>query len=118
METSINARRGSKMPSTKSSRDSPTTTWENLRAAIRDASHVLAPPPRLTVSEWADANRRLSSESSAEPGAWRTDRAPYQRGIMDAVTDPDVREIWVQKSAQVGWTEILNNVIGYFVDQD
>lgn len=37
---------------------------------------------------------------------------------MDAVNDPTVREIWVQKSAQIGWTEILNNVIGYYVDQD
>lgn len=72
----------------------------------------------LTVSQWADGNRRLSSESSAEPGTWRTDRAPYQRGIMDAVNDPSVREVWVMKSAQVGWTEILNNVVGYFVDQD
>jgi phage terminase large subunit GpA-like protein len=37
---------------------------------------------------------------------------------MDAVSDPSVREIWVQKSAQTGWTEILSNVIGYHVDQD
>lgn len=37
---------------------------------------------------------------------------------MDAVCDPSIREIWVQKSAQVGWTEILNNVIAYHVDQD
>lgn len=37
---------------------------------------------------------------------------------MDAVSDPSVKEIWVQKSAQVGWTEILNNVIGYHIDQD
>lgn len=37
---------------------------------------------------------------------------------MDAVADPTIREMWVMKSAQVGWTEILNNVIGYFVDQD
>lgn len=37
---------------------------------------------------------------------------------MDAVTDPSVFEIWVEKSAQVGWTEILNNVIGYFVHMD
>lgn len=76
------------------------------------------PPPDLKVSEWADANRRLSSESSAEPGIWRTDRAPYQRGIMDALNDPLIREIWFMKSAQVGWTEILNNVIGYYIDLD
>lgn len=37
---------------------------------------------------------------------------------MDAVSDPAVKEIWVMKSAQVGWTEILNNVIGYYVHQD
>jgi phage terminase large subunit GpA-like protein len=72
----------------------------------------------MTVSEWADAKRRLSSESSAEPGTWRTDRAPYQRGLMDAISDPRIREIWFMKSAQVGWTEILNNVIGFFIDLD
>lgn len=37
---------------------------------------------------------------------------------MDAINDPAVREVWVKKSAQVGWTEILNNVIGYHVHQD
>jgi phage terminase large subunit GpA-like protein len=37
---------------------------------------------------------------------------------MDAITDPRIRELWVMKSAQIGWTEILNNVIGYHVDQD
>jgi phage terminase large subunit GpA-like protein len=79
---------------------------------------LFAPPPKLTVSQWADRYRRLSSEASAEPGIWRTDRAPYQRGVMDAVADDTVREIWVMKSAQVGWTEILNNVIGYHVAQD
>ena len=79
---------------------------------------ILKPPPKLTVSQWADQYRRLSSEASAEPGVWRTSRAPYQRGIMDAVTDETVKEVWIQKSAQVGWTEILNNVIGYHVHQD
>lgn len=37
---------------------------------------------------------------------------------MDAIADPAVREVIVQKSAQVGWTEILLNVIGYHVHQD
>lgn len=37
---------------------------------------------------------------------------------MDAATDPRVSEIWVQKSAQVGWTEILGNVVAFHVDQD
>jgi phage terminase large subunit GpA-like protein len=37
---------------------------------------VVLPPPDITVSQWADENRRLSSESAAEGGEWRTDRAP------------------------------------------
>ena len=47
---------------------------------------VVLPPPDITVSQWADENRRLSSESAAERGEWRTDRAPYQRAIMDALS--------------------------------
>jgi phage terminase large subunit GpA-like protein len=79
---------------------------------------VWTPPPRLKLSEWADEKRRLSAESSAETGRWRTDRAEYQRAIMDAFVNPDVEIITWMSSAQVGKTEVLNNVIGYFVDQD
>ena len=37
---------------------------------------------------------------------------------MDAVNDPLVREIVVMKSAQVGWTELLGNVVAYYIDRD
>lgn len=94
------------------------TSRSNCRRLIADLLPIIRPPPRLTVSQWADRHRMLSAESSAEPGRWSTDRAPYQRGIMDALTDPTVREVWVMKSAQVGWTEILNNLIGFHVHQD
>ncbi|WP_438770034.1 phage terminase large subunit family protein [Brevibacillus sp. JB24b] len=77
-----------------------------------------APPPDLTVSQWADANRRLSPEASAEPGRWNTDRAPYQREIMDAINDPYVTEIVVKSSAQVGKSELILNSLGYFIDHD
>jgi phage terminase large subunit GpA-like protein len=76
------------------------------------------PPPLLTVSQWADRYRRLSGESSALPGRWRTSLAEFQRGIMDAVSDPSVRETVCMKASQIGWTEILNNVIGFHVHQD
>ena len=48
---------------------------------FRKAAGVVAPPPKLTVSQWADSHRVLSKKSSAEPGKWNTDRAPYQREI-------------------------------------
>lgn len=89
-----------------------------VRSAKRMARAHLRPPPQLTVSEWADQFRRLSSVASAEPGPWRTDRAPYQREILDSVSDPEVEEVVVMSSAQVGKTEIINNAVGFFIDLD
>lgn len=80
----------------------------------RIAAKSLRPLPNLTVSDWADQYRMLSSESSAEPGRWRTDRAPYQRAIMDAFTDLDVRRVVVMSCSQIGKSDIMNNVIGRF----
>ncbi|MCU9849288.1 phage terminase large subunit family protein [Defluviimonas sp. WL0024] len=85
---------------------------------MRRALSVLRPPPELTISDWADRNRRLSSEASAEPGQWRTSRAEYQRGIMEAISDPGTETVVIMSSAQVGKTEILNNAAGYHIDQD
>jgi len=77
----------------------------------------LRPEPRLTVSQWADKSRVLSTISTAEPGLWRTSRTPYLREIMDrlSVGDP-TQEIIVMKGAQVGLTEAGNNWIGYTID--
>ena len=85
---------------------------------MRAIASKIKPPPKLTVSEWADKYRRLSPEASAEPGQWKTARAEYQRGIMDAVSDPDVESVVVMSCAQVGKTEIINNMVGYHISQD
>jgi hypothetical protein len=69
---------------------------------VQRALAILTPPPELSISDWADANRRLSSEASAEPGQWRTSRAEYQRGIMDAISDASTESVVIMSSAQVG----------------
>lgn len=79
---------------------------------------ILSPPPKLTVSQWADNYRVLSREASAEPGRWRTDRAPYMREIMDAITDANIEESVIMSSAQIGKTELLLNIIGFYIDYD
>ncbi len=78
----------------------------------------LAPPPRLTLSQWADQYRYLSPETSAEPGRWQTSRAAYLRGIMDAISDPRVERVVIQASARVGKTEAINNLVGFHIGQD
>jgi len=70
----------------------------------------------MTVSQWADQNRILP-KASAEPGRWRTSRAPYLQGVMDAVADPAIHTIVVVSSAQIGKTEAILNTIGYIIDR-
>lgn len=91
---------------------------QKIRGIIRQAFNCWKCPPKLTISQWADLYRYLSPEASAEPGKYKTSRAEYQRGIMDAFSDPQVTRIVVMSSAQVGKTEILNNIVGYYIDQD
>ena len=90
----------------------PHPTW--LRQQL---ARLLRPRDRLTVSQWADAYRRLSEKSSPEPGQWRTARTPYLREIMDALSaDSPVERVVVMKSAQLGVTELAVNWIGYLMD--
>ena len=77
----------------------------------------LTPLPKTTVSTWADEYRILSS-TSAEPGRWKTSRAPYQEEIMNAFTQPGIRRVVVMSSSQVGKSDVMNNVIGRFAHLD
>lgn len=74
------------------------------------------PDPILTVSEWADKHRMLSSKGSASPGKWRTSRAPYLREVMDnlSATSPVAMSV-VMKGAQLGFTEAGHNWMGYTI---
>lgn len=76
----------------------------------------LTPDPLLTVSEWSDRHRMLSSKASAEPGRWRTNRTPYLKAIMDCLspTSPVERVVFM-KAAQLGATEMGSNWIGYVI---
>ena len=89
---------------------------DEIRTLYSALRSTWAPPKRLTLSEWADENFYLSAESSAEPGRWHT--LPYQRGIMDAITDPEIERVSVIKSARVGYTKIIDSAIAYHMAQD
>lgn len=83
---------------------------------FHNIAKVLAPPPILLVSDWADTYRKLSPEASAEPGQWHTSRAEFQREIMNSVNDPTIQDIVIKSCSQVGKTEIILNICGYFMD--
>jgi phage terminase large subunit GpA-like protein len=90
----------------------------DARELLNSVIKGFAPPERLSVSTWADKYRKLSPEDSAEPGQWRTDRAEYQRGMMDAISDPTVEMVVIMSSSQIGKSSIVNNAIAYYIAID
>ncbi|GHT96364.1 hypothetical protein FACS1894122_14660 [Alphaproteobacteria bacterium] len=74
----------------------------------------LRPDSILLVSDWADENRILSQTASSEPGKFRTDRTPYLKEIMDALSPSSpIEKVVFMKGSQIGGTEAGNNWIGY-----
>lgn len=87
-----------------------------IHAAI---ARAIAPRKHMTVSEWADGNRFLSSKGSAEPGRWRTHRNPPLREPMDCMSSRSaVRDVVCMFPIQFGKTEIAANSIGYTMDHN
>lgn len=99
-------------------RESEKDRVNKLNACLAKILSGMKPPEDLTVSQWADKNRRLTSESSAEVGKWRTSRTPYMFDILDSFTDPLIEHIVVVAASQVGKSETINNMVGYCIDQD
>ena len=98
-------------------RDLPT---DELRAAELLADllrEFLAPPPRLTVTEWAERNRVLSGKDSSEPGPYRVSRTPYAREPQDALSAySPVEEVVLMWGAQTSKSTIGMNWIGSWID--
>lgn len=88
------------------------TTTENSPQAVASA---LAWPPRMTGSEWADANRVLPS-ADAEPGPYRTDRFPLIREIQDALCDDTTRRVVLWGPTQAGKTTAISNFLGWCIE--
>lgn len=88
----------------------------SLAALVAATYQSFKPPPKLSLSQWAEKYAQLSAESAAEPGKWRN--LPYQVGIMDAISDPRVERVTVMKSARVGYTKIIGHCIAYHIHYD
>jgi phage terminase large subunit GpA-like protein len=90
------------------------TGFDGAVEILRSWGAGLTPDPDLTVSQWADRHRWLSSRASAEPGRYRTVRTPYMRAIMDDLSPASpVQRVVFMKAAQVGATEAGNCFIGF-----
>lgn len=78
----------------------------------------LAPPPDLTVADWAERHRMLSPETATTPGPWRNAKVPYLVEPMQTLTDPAVERVVLKTSARVGKTSVLENLCGFHIAHD
>jgi len=76
-----------------------------LVSMLRRVFAEFAPPPPLSMIEWAERYRYLSKEETNDhPGPFRLEHTPALRGVLAAISDRRVRRCVVQKSAQIGYT--------------
>lgn len=85
---------------------------------ILDASRFLL--SNMKPSEWAEANRVMTSEVTSFPGSFSFDRTPYCREIVDCLSpDHPARYVAVMKGAQIGFSvNVIENGIGWIISQN
>jgi phage terminase large subunit GpA-like protein len=72
----------------------------------------------MTLSEWASKNFSLQSDSSAEPGRYSYDRAPFQKDMLDACANPIYEQVVFCTGAQVGKTTLQLATLLYYIHTD
>ena len=98
----------------------PTSLLVDAFRAIAGAiSRAIAPRKVLTVSQWADKERWLSSKESPVEGQWVTSRNPPLREPMDCLSrGSGVHEVCMLLPIQFGKTMVEINALGYTMDHD
>jgi len=93
--------------------------WRSDIAFMRRHCEALTTATReLLPSEWSEKKRYLPASSTSIPGYYRFDVAPFMREIIDCMSpESPVRHVTIQKGVQIGATTLLENTIGYYIDQ-
>lgn len=84
---------------------------------ICSLTEALRPREELSITEWAEKNMILP-DGGNESGHFRVSNMPFQKEIMDVITDPRVTNVVIMSSAQVGKTTIVLCGIGYYIDHE
>lgn len=87
-----------------------------IEATRARALAALKPPPRLALGDWIERDLYLPAGVSALPGKVRL--WPYQRGIADAISDPEIERVTLVKSVRVGLSTLLTATVANFVSNE
>lgn len=84
---------------------------------IEKVVKAFEPDPRLTITEYSNEFRILTTEASAEEGRYRSSRTPYLEEIMDALSpQSDVQQVKLMKGTQVGGSTVGDNMVLTYLD--
>ncbi len=79
---------------------------------MRGALATFVPRPRLSLAAWAE--KHVVITGGPEPGRLRLDRTPYARGILEAISNPDVEEVVIQAASQMSKSTLIGCAAAYF----
>lgn len=89
---------------------------DRILEVYREAVRAAAPPPDITIAQWAEEHRILGT-SSRLAGPYRTARTPYWLEAMEALSPrSEVQQVVIMKGTQLGASEIALNVLGFHLD--
>lgn len=86
---------------------------QTLELVRSNALRALMPPPRLSLPDWIEETVHLPETVSALPGKVRL--WSFQRGICEAIEDPDIERITLIKPVRVGFTTMLTATLASYV---
>ena len=86
---------------------------ERIELAVGRALTRFRPPPRKPLSTWIEENLRLPEGLAARSGPVRL--WPFQRGIADAISDPEIERVTVKKCVRVGYTTLLTGTLASYI---
>src|SRR3954464_2970743 len=91
---------------------------DNEWLAAQERKRLPTSIENMSPSEWAETKRYLPPSATSMPGFYRFDVAPYMREIIDCMSpESDVRHVTIMKGVQIGATTLLENTIGFYIDQ-
>jgi phage terminase large subunit GpA-like protein len=89
-----------------------------LKRILKRAAKVFRPAPLRAAWLWAN-QKRILPPGSPEPGPWNSDRAPWVKGITEAIRDPLFKMVTGVMGAQMSKTDgVLLNAVGWRMDDD
>jgi phage terminase large subunit GpA-like protein len=85
---------------------------------VRRTNRIPVQVDTMLPSEWSERKRYLPPSATSLPGLYRFDVSPYWREVIDCMSpESTVRHVTIMKGVQVGATTLLENTIGYYIDQ-